>query len=77
VPRKSPALIVLTNECWQPSHSVVKNAEHCQYSFVRKESTYWISISLPKLGGEKRGLILKIETREGFDHCLGAAGGDA
>jgi pyruvate kinase len=47
---------------------VVKNADIVSYSFVRKEADVLnLQSHLAKLGGEKLGLILKIETREGFD----------
>ena len=68
VPESHLHLSSLTNEDLAALPFVVKNADIVSYSFVRKESDILdLQSRLAKLGGEKLGLILKIETREGFD----------
>jgi len=58
----------LTKEDLEALPFVVKNADIVDYSFVRTEADILeLQSHLAKLGGEKFGLILKIETREGFD----------
>jgi pyruvate kinase len=68
VPESHLHLSSLTNEDLAALPFVVKNADIVSYSFVRKEADILdLQSRLAKLGGEKLGLILKIETREGFD----------
>ena len=68
VPESHLHLSSLTNEDLAALPFVVKNADIVSYSFVRKEADVLdLQSRLAKLGGEKLGLILKIETREGFD----------
>ena len=68
VPESHLHLSSLTNEDLAALPFVVKNADIVSYSFVRKEADVLdLQTRLAKLGGEKLGLILKIETREGFD----------
>jgi pyruvate kinase len=68
VPESRLHLSSLTNEDLAALPFVVKNADIVSYSFVRKEADVLdLQSRLAKLGGEKLGLILKIETREGFD----------
>jgi pyruvate kinase len=68
VPESHLHLSSLTNEDLAALPFVVKNADIVSYSFVRKEADVLnLQSHLAKLGGEKLGLILKIETREGFD----------
>jgi pyruvate kinase len=58
----------LTNEDLEALRFVVKNADIAGYSFVRREADVReLRARLAELGGEKLGIILKIETREGFD----------
>lgn len=48
---------------------IVKHADIVSYSFVRNEADVRnLQALLTELGGEDLGIILKIETREGFDH---------
>jgi pyruvate kinase len=59
----------LTNEDLEALPFVVKNADVVSYSFVRTEADVLeLQSHLARLSGEKLGIILKIETREGFDH---------
>jgi pyruvate kinase len=68
VPESHLHLSSLTNEDLAALPFVVENADIVSYSFVRKEADILdLQSRLAKLGGEKLGLILKIETREGFD----------
>jgi Pyruvate kinase, barrel domain len=58
----------LTDEDLEALPFVVKNADIVGYSFVRRETDVReLEARLAELGGEKLGIILKIETREGFD----------
>ena len=59
----------LTKEDLEALKFVVKNADIVGYSFVRTEADVLeLQSRLAELGaGEKLGIILKIETREGFD----------
>ena len=69
VPESHLQLSSLTNEDLKALPFVVKNADIVSYSFVRTEADVLeLESHLAKLGGEKLGIILKIETREGFDH---------
>lgn len=68
VPESQLHLSSLTKEDLEALPFVVKNADIVEYSFVRTEADVLeLQSHLAKLGGEKLGLILKIETREGFD----------
>jgi pyruvate kinase len=69
VPESHLHLSSLTNEDLEALPFVVKNADIVSYSFVRaQDDIFALQSHLAKLGGEKIGIILKIETREGFDH---------
>ncbi len=69
VPESNLRLSSLTKEDLEALPFVVKNADIVDYSFVRTEADVSeLQSHLAKLGGEKLGLILKIETREGFDY---------
>lgn len=69
VPESRLHLSSLTSEDLQALPFVVMNADIVSYSFVRMEAdVIELQSHLAKLGGEKLGIILKIETREGFDH---------
>jgi pyruvate kinase len=58
----------LTKEDLEALKFVVKNADIVGYSFVRREADVCeLQARLAELGGETLGIILKIETREGFD----------
>ena len=58
----------LTKEDLEALKFVVKNADIVGYSFVRREADVCeLQARLAELGGETLGVILKIETREGFD----------
>jgi pyruvate kinase len=68
VPESRLRLSSLTKEDLEALPFVVKNADIVDYSFVRTEADVLeLQSHLAKLGGEKLGIILKIETREGFD----------
>jgi pyruvate kinase len=68
-PESHLQLSSLTNEDLKALPFVVKNADIVSYSFVRTEADVLeLESYLAKLSGEKLGIILKIETREGFDH---------
>jgi len=68
-PESHLQLSSLTNEDLKALPFVVKNADIVSYSFVRTQADVLeLESHLVKLGGEKLGIILKIETREGFDH---------
>jgi pyruvate kinase len=68
VPESHLQLSSLTDDDLAALPFVVKNADIVSHSFVRKEADVLdLQSRLAKLGGEKLGLILKIETREGFD----------
>jgi pyruvate kinase len=69
VPESHLQLSSLTNEDLEALPFVVKNADIVSYSFVRTEADVLeLETHLAKLSGEKLGIILKIETREGFAH---------
>lgn len=58
----------LTSEDLQALRFIVKNADIVGYSFVRHEADVReLQARLAELGGENLGIILKIETREGFE----------
>jgi pyruvate kinase len=69
VPESHLRLSSLTDQDLEVLPFVVKNADIVSYSFVRTEAdVFQLESHLAKLGGKKLGIILKIETREGFDH---------
>jgi pyruvate kinase len=69
VPESSLRISPLTPADIEALKFIVKNADIVGYSFVRKESDVReLQKRLAELGGENLGIILKIETREGFDH---------
>jgi len=69
VPESHLRLSSLTGQDLKVLPFVVKNADIVSYSFVRTEADVLdLQSHLAKLGGKKLGIILKIETREGFDH---------
>ena len=68
VPESQLRLSSLTKDDLEALPFVVKNADIVGYSFVRKEAdVHKLQSCLAELGGENIGIILKIETREGFD----------
>lgn len=69
VPESVLGLSSLTKEDLEALEFVVKNADIVGYSFVRTEADVMdLQSRLVALGaGEKLGIILKIETREGFE----------
>jgi pyruvate kinase len=68
VPESQLCLSSLTKDDLEALPFVVKNADIVGYSFVRKEADVReLQGRLADLGGENLGIILKIETREGFD----------
>jgi len=69
VPESHLHLSSFTHEDLEALPFVVKNADIVSYSFVRTEADVLeLQSHLAKLSDEKLGIILKIETREGFDH---------
>jgi pyruvate kinase len=69
VPESQLQLRSLTHEDLEALPFVVKNADIVSYSFVRtKSDVLELQSHLAKLNGEKVGIVLKIETHEGFDH---------
>jgi pyruvate kinase len=68
VPESRLHLSSLTKDDLGALPFVVKNADIVGYSFVRTEADVRdLQARLADLGGENLGIILKIETREGFD----------
>jgi pyruvate kinase len=68
VPESHLRLSSLTKEDLEALPFLVKNADIVELSFVRTETDVLeLQSHLAMLGGENLGLILKIETREGFD----------
>jgi pyruvate kinase len=68
VPESKLKVSSLTKEDASALEFVVKNADIVGYSFVRSEGDVReLQSRLADLGGEGLGIILKIETREGFD----------
>ncbi len=62
----------LTGEDLKALEFIVKHADIVGYSFVRKEQdVHDLQTRLAELGGEKLGIILKIETRQGFENLPG------
>jgi pyruvate kinase len=69
VPESQLCLSSLTKDDLEALRFAVKNADTVGYSFVRKQTDVReLQSRLAELGGENLGIILKIETREGFDH---------
>ncbi len=69
VPESHLHLSSLSKDDLEALPFVVENADIVSYSFVRAQADILeLQSHLAKLGGEKIGIILKIETREGFDH---------
>jgi pyruvate kinase len=68
VPESDLPLSSLTREDLEALPFGVKKAEMVGYSFVRQESDVLeLQSRLEELGGKDLGIILKIETREGFE----------
>jgi pyruvate kinase len=68
VPETQLRLSSLTKDDLDALPFVVKNADIVGYSFVRKGADVReLQARLGDLGGENLGIVLKIETREGFD----------
>ncbi|MGA3293721.1 MAG: pyruvate kinase [Candidatus Acidiferrales bacterium] len=68
VPESALCLSSLTKDDLEALDFVVKHADIVGYSFVRKEADVReLQERLAGMGGENLGIILKIETREGFD----------
>jgi pyruvate kinase len=69
VPESALCLSSLTKDDLEALTFVVKHADIVSYSFVRTEADVReLQTRLAELGGENLGVILKIETREGFDN---------
>jgi pyruvate kinase len=69
VPESRLHLSSLTHQDLEVLPFVVKNADIVSYSFVRApEDIFELQSHLARLSGERIGIILKIETSEGFDH---------
>jgi len=69
MPESELRLSSLTKDDLEALKFVVKHADIVSYSFVRKEEDVReLQSRLAELGGENLGIILKIETREAFDH---------
>jgi pyruvate kinase len=68
VPESALCLSSLTKDDLKALNFVVKHADIVSYSFVRTEADVReLQARLAELGGENLGIILKIETREGFE----------
>jgi pyruvate kinase len=68
VPESQLRLSSLTKGDLEALPFVVKNADIVGYSFVRRKAdVHELQSQLADLGGENLGIILKIETRDGFD----------
>ena len=68
VPDTQLQLSSLTKDDLEALPFIVQNADIVGYSFVRKEADVReLQSRLADLDGERLGIILKIETREGFD----------
>jgi len=69
VPESDLRVASLTKDDLAALPFIVENADMVGYSFVRSEKdVHELQNRLADLGGENLGVILKIETREGFDH---------
>jgi pyruvate kinase len=67
-PESRLGLSSLTKDDLEALPFIVKNADIVEYSFVRSEADVReLQARLAELGGENLGIVLKIETREGFD----------
>jgi pyruvate kinase len=72
VPESQLCIPALTEDDLEALRFVVKHADIVGYSFVRKESDIReLQTRLSELGGENLGIVLKIETREGFENLPG------
>jgi pyruvate kinase len=68
LPESNLQLSCLTSEDLEALPFIVRNADIVGYSFVRRETDVReLQARLTELGGDHLGIILKIETREGFD----------
>jgi pyruvate kinase len=68
VPESDLRLSSLTPQDLEVLRFVVQHADIVGYSFVRKDADVReLQARLAEMGGEQLGIILKIETREGFD----------
>jgi len=68
VPESTLCLSSLTQDDLEALNFAVKHADIVGYSFVRKEAdVHELQARLAELGGENLGIVLKIETREGFE----------
>ena len=68
VPESALCFSSLTKDDLEALEFIVKHADMVCYSFVRKEEdVHELQRHLADLGGQDLGIILKIETREGFE----------
>ena len=68
VPETALRLPPLTEEDLRSLRFIVQNADIVGFSFVRNESdVHELQARLAELGGNHLGIVLKIETRQGFD----------
>jgi pyruvate kinase len=68
VPESALSFCSLTSDDIEALRFIVKHADIVGYSFVRKEEdVHELQRRLAELGGADLGIILKIETREGFE----------
>jgi len=68
VPDSTLGLSSLTKDDLETLKFIVQHADMVGYSFVRKEEdVHELQQRLAELGGKDLGIILKIETREGFE----------
>jgi pyruvate kinase len=68
VPDSALCFSSLTKDDLEALKFIVQHADIVGYSFVRKEEdVYELQRRLAELGGQDLGIILKIETREGFE----------
>lgn len=69
LPKTQIDIAALTPDDLEALKFIVRHADIVGYSFVRKESDIrQLLAHLEELGGQHLGLILKIETRKGFDN---------
>jgi len=72
VPETNLKAVSLTAEDLRALAFIVKNADILGYSFVRtEEDVHLLQSHLAELGARNLGIVLKIETREGFDNLPG------
>src|ERR1051325_12055174 len=70
LPESRLSLPALTDEDIAHLPFIVSHADLVGYSFVRTESDLiLLQNELKELGGERLGIVLKIETRQGFRIC--------